>query len=484
MNFSINTNLSAMNALDVLNNTSGSLQTSMTRLSTGLKINSASDDPSGLIRSQNMSAQISGLGQASANTQDGINMLKTADGAMAQISNLLQSIRALAVSSANTAVVDASTLQANQTQIDSVIQSINNIASTTQFGTKKLLDGTAGVQAGLTDITDVSSMYLSGNFGGASVQSGPITLQSVSSATEASLTLGKTFAAATSTVPAGNFQINGYSFSADGTSSLQSLVTQINAASATTGVTASITGTAGSYQVQLNQSQYGSQFGINLVDPSKIMSTTSTASSTGTDAVFDVTLTTNQGTKTAVFTGGRGPGTSGLRLSDADGNIINLTQTGNLAFSSAASIGSATANQVQFQIGAYANQSVNFALPTMFAANIGADAVPGQSISSLNVTTQQGADQAMQIIDSAINQVSVMRGQLGAFQQDFLQSNVTQIATATQNLTASKSQITDTNMASEISNFTQLQILQQSGVTVLSQANQLPQQILTLLKNT
>lgn len=484
MNFSINTNLSALNALDVLNNTSGSLQTSMTRLSTGLKINSAADDPSGLIRSQNMSAQISGLAQASSNTQDGINMLKTADGAMAQISNLLQSIRALAVGSANTAVVDASTLQANQTQIDSVIQSINNIAATTQFGTKKLLDGTAGVQAGLTDISDVSSMYLSGNFGGASVQSGPITLQNVSSATEASISLGKTFADPTSTVPAGSFQINGYSFSSDGTTSLQSVVNQINGASSTTGVTASITGSAGSYKVLLSQGQYGSQFGINLVDPSQILNTSSTASSTGTDAVFNVSLTTNQGVKTALFTGGRGPGTSGLRLSDSSGNVINLTQAGNSGFASATSIGNATSNPVQFQIGAYANQMVDFSMPTMFAANLGTDAVAGQSINSLNVTTQQGADDAMQIIDSAINQVSVMRGQLGAFQQDFLQSNVTQIATASQNLTASKSQITDTNMASEISNFTQLQILQQSGVTVLSQANQLPQQILSLLKNT
>lgn len=483
MNFSINTNLSAVNALDTLNQTSLNLQGSMTRLSTGLKINSAADDPSGLIRSQNIQAELSGLSQASSNTQDGINMLKTADGAMSQIATLLQSMTTLAVSSANTAVVDASTLQANQTQIQSIIQSINNIAQTTQFGTKNLLDGTAGVQAGLTDVTDVSSAYISGNFGGASVTSGPITLQKVTAASEASITLGNTFASNTAIVPAGTFQINGYTFSSDGTSSVQSIVNQINSASNTTGVSASIVGSAGSYSVQLNQAQYGSQFGINYVDPSKILNTTSTANSSGADAVFNVSLTTNQGVKTAVFTGGQGPGTSGLRLQDNSGNVIQLTDAGNGNFASAASIGNAVANQVQFQIGAYSNQAVSFAMPTMFAANLGTDAVAGQSIASINVTTQAGANQAMQIINSAINQVAVQRGQMGAFQQDFLQSNVNQIATATQNLTASKSQITDTNMAQEISSFTQLQILQQSGMTVLSQANQIPQQILSLLKN-
>ncbi len=483
MNFSINTNLSAVNALDSLDQTSMGLQSSMTRLSTGLKINSAADDPSGLIRSQNIQAELSGLAQASSNTQDGINMLKTADGAMSQVANLLQSLRALAVSSANTAVVDASTLQANQTQIDSVVQSINNIAETTQFGTKKLLDGTAGVQAGLTNITDVSSMYLSGNFGGASVISGPITLQKVSAASEASISLGNTFASPSALVAAGSFQINGYTFTSSGTSTVQSIVDQINTASNTTGVTASLVNSGGTYSVQLNQGQYGSQFSINFVDPSNILNTASTANSTGTDAVFNVSMTTNQGIKTALFTGGQGPGTSGLELQDGSGNVIDLTQAGNAAFTSATSVGNAVANQVQFQIGAYSNQAVSFAMPTMFAANIGTGAVSGQSVSTINVTTQAGANQAMQIIDSAINQVAVMRGQMGAFQSDFLQSNVSQIATATENLTASKSQITDTNMAQEISNFTQLQILQQSGVTVLSQANQLPQQILTLLKN-
>jgi len=483
VNLTINTNLAAITALNNVEQSNAELQTSITRLSTGLRINSGADDPAGLVITQNMQAQIAGLNQASQNTQDGINMLKTADGGMAEIQNLLIQVRALAVASANTAVADASTLQANQLQIQSTIQSIDRIASSTQFGTKELLNGTAGTTSNVTDAKDVASVYIGGTFGGSTVVNGPISVGQVTPASKAQITLTKTFASPNSIVPTvGTFVVNGYAFDSTGGESLSTIVGSINQMSDTTGVTAQIIPNGPNFSIQLNQNTYGSQFDINYADASGILNTATTANSSGTDGVYNVTVATIDGNKTVAFTGGQGSATSGLTLSDNTGNSLVLTEAGNSDITVTQAVAQLTASQVQFQVGAYAGQSVAFSMPSAFANQLGTTAIPGQNVSTMNVNTQNGANNAIQIIDAAINQVSLQRGSIGAFQANFLESNSRSLNVASQNITASMSDIRDTNMASEITNFTKYQILEQSGITVLSQANQLPQQILTLLK--
>src|SRR5687768_9028689 len=168
-----------MKALRNLDQTNTEVANSVGRLSTGLRINTAGDDPAGLIISEGMRAQLKGLEQAMRNSQDAINMSKTAEAALDEVQRLLRDIRGIAVHSANTAVVDAATLQANQTQIRSTLQSINRIAEHTQFGTKKLLDGTAGALANVTSTANVSSIYMGGTFNGQNVQSGPVTINRV-----------------------------------------------------------------------------------------------------------------------------------------------------------------------------------------------------------------------------------------------------------------------------------------------------------------
>lgn len=228
------------------------------RLSSGMRINTASDDPAGLIISEGMRSQLRGLGQAIRNSQDAVNMSKTAEAAMDEVQRLLRDIRALSVHSANTAVVDAATLQANQTQIRSTLQSINRIAQQTQFGQKRLLDGSAGVMANVTAIADVSSIYMGGTFGSQSVMSGAITMARVTQSTRASVALGNTFADANAVVTTtGSFVINGYSFTSNGTESVQSLVNKINSMASTTGVSAQVSG-AGPVSIVLNQNTYGS----------------------------------------------------------------------------------------------------------------------------------------------------------------------------------------------------------------------------------
>lgn len=484
MSFRINNNIPAMTALRNLDITGKQMQGSIERLSSGLRINSAADDPAGLIISEGMRSQLKGLDQAIRNSQDAVNMAKTAEGALDEVQTLLRNMRGLTVSSANTGVVDAAVLQANQTQIRSSIESINRIAQQTQFGTKKLLDGTSGALANVTAPQSVDNLYFGGTFAGFAVASGPITISKVTQATVAQVATDKTFADPNAIVTtAGSIVVNGFSFTTSGNETLQSLASHINDMASTTGVSAQVVGSSGSYSITLTQNDYGSQRRIDFFDPSGILNSTASVSVAGVDAVFNVTADTIDGPQTVPFTGGRGAGDSGLKLTDNYGNVVKLSQGGNANISGPAQVGVLTAGAVQFQIGANAGQAVQFSMPTVFANRLGTGAVPGESVSTIDVTSQQGATKAMKIIDDAITQLAKARGDLGAFQADFLESTVRSLGVAKENLTSSESTIRDADMAEEITQFTKVQILQQSGMSVLAQANQLPQQILQLLRN-
>ncbi len=474
-----------MGALRNLTQTVDMLGGSITRLSTGLRINSAGDDPAGLIISEGMRSQLKGLDQAIRNSQDAVNMAKTAEGALDEVQRLLRDMRGISVHSANTAVVDSAQLQANQQQIRSLVDSIDRIARTTQWGNKKLLDGTAGVSAAITNSTIAQSLYVGSSFGGYTVQNGNVTLAQTTPASAAALTGGATYATVNTTIATpGTFVLNGYSFTSNGTDTVQSMINKINDLSGQTGVVASAVAAGPNVSIRLTNTTPGSQFPINLSDPSGIIHTTATTALTGVNGVYNVTATTTNGATTVAFQGGRGPGDSGLKLTDTYGNVLTLTAGGNQNWpGGTVSIGTISSGAVQFQIGANSNQSVQYAMPTAFAANLGTAAIAGQSIGSLDVTNQAGANQAMQIIDAAISQLATMRGDLGSFQSNFLESTVRSLGVAKENLTAAESQIRDADMASEMTRYTQLQILQQSGMSMLAQANQQPQSILSLLRN-
>lgn len=483
MSLSINTNISAMIALQNLDATTVQEQDSIQRLSTGLRINSGADDPAGMIISQGMQSEITGITQAIQNTQNANNMAKTADGALGEIQSLLLDLRGLAVNAANSAVMDTAALQADQTQVQSILQSIDQIASSTEFDNKKLLDGSAGALGNITNSADVAGLYVGGTFNGNIIETGGITVSRVSPATEAAITLANTFASANAIITtAGSIVVNGYSISTSGTDSVQSLVGKINAQAGTTGVTAQIVG-SGPVQVVLTANDYGSQHKISYFDPSKLLDNVTSASAAGTNAVFNVSATTSAGLQTVLFTGGQGGGDSGLKLTDNYGNSITLSEAGNAAITTTpVQIGQVTAGSVQFQVGPNSDQAVSFSLPDVFSSNLGTGAVPGQSLANIDLTTTQGANNAMQIVQAAVSQVATMRGQIGSFEKNILSAGQSYLQIAQENLSASYSNITDVDMASEMTNFTKLQILQQSGVAVLAQANATPKSILTLLQ--
>jgi len=478
----INTNIPAMGAMRILGTTSNNLASSINRLSTGMRINNAADDPAGLIISEGLRAQIRGTERAVRNSQDAINMSKTAEAAMEEVSRLLLDIRGLAVHSANTAVVDSAQLQANQTQIRSVLDSINRIGDQTQWGQKKLLDGTAGVVANITSPNNVTSMFFGSTFNGVAVQNGAVTITRTTQATRASVTLANAFASSGAVVAtAGSFVINGYSFSSSGTETVQSLVNKINNATDQTGVSASIVPNGPNVSIRLDASQYGSQYNIQLFDQQNILHNAASASASGVDAVFSVAVNTTAGVTTANFTGGVGPKTNGLLLRDNLGNSLQISESMNNS-AAATQVGQIAAGDVRFQIGAYANQSASFSMPTIRTQQMGTSAVPGQSLASMDVTTAAGAQNAIRIIDAAISELASRRGDLGSFQSNFLESTVRSLQVAKENMTASESTIRDVDMAEEITAYTRYQILQQSGMSVLAQANQAPQNVLSLLR--
>jgi flagellin len=379
----INTNIISLMAENNLSTTQSSLGTSMQRLSSGLRINSAKDDAAGLAITDQMTAQINGLDQAGRNANDGISLAQTADGALQSITNNLQTIRQLAVQSAN--ATNSATDRADlQTEAASLLQEIDRVANTTQFNNVKLLDGsftgaTFQVGANANDTITVASL----------TDANTSALSSVTSANSQSLSVtGITNLAA---VGPGALVINGVD------------------------VGASI-GAAGTSQQRVSQ----------VVD-----AINNYATSTGVNAAFDAStghITLSSGSNIVV---------TGNDLGDATG------------FASAVGQGSATA-----------------------ATTTG---LTGLSLSSFS-----GATLAIQQIDSALQQIDTARANLGAVENRF-SSVVSNNSSMENNLSSSRSQIQDTDFAKETANMTRAQILQQAGVAMLAQANQVPQTVLKLL---
>jgi flagellin len=475
MSFRVNTNVAAMNALRNVSSTSMDFSKSITRLSTGLRINNAADDPAGLISSENMRAQIAGIDQAVRNNQDAINFAKTAEGALDEVNRLLRDARSLAVAAGNAATLTDEQNQANQAQLNSIVSSITRIAGQTTFGTKHLLDGSAGLSAAVTSGDNVAGMSFSGQFNSAAVTTASVVTVSVTTAAaKASITGDKNYTNATDVVSAGSFTLNGVTFTTSATDTITDVVARINNSSASTGVTASWSSGNG---VVLESKDYGSTQSVNLSDANGILlSAAGATSDKGVDAVATVTINNGTGNVSVTFDKGKG-----LNLRDNEGNSIKLTENGNL-LSAATAVGQLSGGASQFQIGGSANQTAFMSLGNFSAGELGKNAVSGKTMNNLDLTTASGATDALKVIDQAISDVSTARGAIGSFQRNVLESNIRSLGSAKENLAASESTIRDTDVAAEMTNFTKQQILQQAGLAVLAQANAAPQAVLSLLR--
>jgi len=374
----INTNVSSLNAQRNLGATQTSLATSLQRLSTGLRINSAKDDAAGLAISERFTTQINGLNVAGRNANDGISLAQTAEGSLGSIGDSLQRIRELAVQSAN-ATNSASDRAALDVEAQQLKDEIDRIASQTNFNGVKLLDGS----------------FTSKDFQVGANVGETITVASITDATSANLgtntTAQYTGAAATAftAITAGDFTVNG---------------TSIGAVAADT----SATERAASMRVAIN----------SVSDTTGVYATNDTATTITLTSDAAITTVHVGGTSTAAITG------------------ITAAVTGTATL-------------------------------TGFAA--------------LDISTTTGANTAIASMDAALETVNTARANLGALQSRF-ESVVSNLAINAENLSAARSRIQDADFAAETANLTRAQILQQAGTAMLSQANAVPQNVLSLLQ--
>lgn len=477
--FRVNSNLMAMNALRNLGTTNNQFSASVTKLSTGLRINSGADDPAGLQISEGFRSQIGGLSAALRNNQDAINFAKTAEGALNEVSQLLRDARALAIANGNDATLSASQKQANQNQLQSILNSIDRIASTTQFGQKKLLDGSAGVQAAVVNKARLESASVGGTWAAATghisvTANDTVTANVTVAATKATVTGNQAVVAGNAMGVDGKLTINGITFQTTASMTAQQLVDAINAKSSDTGVQVDITGGflvftstnfgTGSNSIQITNDTAG--LGFTAAGTRTLGSGTA-----GANAQATFTLAGVAGSVTSTLTA---DALDGKTFRDSAGNVFKLTDAGATTVATTANIAAITAGAASFQVGANAGQRVVMSLANSNSTALG--------MVNVDITSASGADSALTLIDNAINTISSKRGDMGNFMRNILESNVRTLGIAKENITATESSIRDTDVAEEMTMYTKLQILQQSGLAVLAQANQAPQAVLSLLR--
>jgi flagellin len=469
----INTNIASLNSQRNLNTSQTSLATSLQRLSSGLRINSAKDDAAGLAISERFTSQIRGLNQAARNANDGISLAQTAEGSLSQVSNNLQRIRELAVQSAN-ATNSASDRAALQSEAAQLIAEIDRVASTASFNGVKLLDGTfsaqqfqVGADAGQTiSITSIASAKAS----------------ALGASYTASTTSG---VVGTTAVAAGNVTINGVAIidsvsdgvsTANATASAKAKAAAVNATSGT-GVTATANATAVAGTSMVTASLTGT-ITINGVTTA---STTVGGGTLSADRIAITSAINAISAATGVIATNTGADGTGVTLAAADGrNIVHSFTTLTAA---ATGVGAAATTTGTITLSSTGTSGITLG-GTKAVLGTPADATStqtGTAVSALDISSVSGANTAITSIDAALTTVNSSRASLGAYQNRFA-SVVATLQETSENLSASRSRIQDADFAQETANLTRSQVLQQAGVAILAQANALPNQVLALLR--
>jgi len=494
----INTNIMSLNTVRVLDQSQGSLQTSMERLSSGKRINSARDDAAGMAISEGMTSQIKGMNQAVRNANDAASLMQTAEGAMQESSNILQRIRELAVQSTNDTNT-ASDRVALQKEVTQLQEELNRISNSTQFNGKNLLDGTFTTQKFQIGSNSGDTISLS-------IGSSAASAIGNNTASTAGTAMGVAVAAtadeqgtSTSVVAGQALTVGGSEGSQNITvtakDSAKTIATSVNAQTANTGVTAEATtkaqlhslGAAGTVSFSLygTNSSTAASVSVNVAatsDLSGVAEAINTHSgSTGITATWDqasnkVTMTHSGGediiindfnntaaTKTIDFAGVNAAGTAST----------DIVLTG-----AAATDSSRVTGYVEFTSNSSYTVATDTGTTVLASASVSSSL---SAVGSATVSTQSGAASAIKTIDGALSYINSERAKLGAI-QNRLTSTVSNMSNTSQNLSAAKSRVLDADFAAETANLSKNQILQQAGMAMLSQANQLPQNVLKLLQ--
>ncbi len=495
----INTNVQSLISTRVFQKNTANLNRTLTRLSTGLRINSGRDDPAGLIASEILRSTKRALTAATDNARRADTIVAVAEGGLQEVSSLLLDLEDLVDRTANEAGLTSDEVAANQLQMDSILNSITRLANSTTFGSKKLLDGnldfntsgyahvnaTSGFVAFSTGVTSlqVNAASVADN----SFKEGVVEVvtgsefafisalgdgQGAANATDGALS------AAVTIQVAGNFGVQNFSFASGAT--MAQIVTAVNGSSELTGVSATTSANAGGAPAAIFASTtYGSKGFVDI----DIVNTTATtgltlSGSSGRDTGVDGTILING--QAAIVDGLN----ASVRTSSLDAELIlsssfGTTDGGETGFS--INGGGAKFNIAQ-EVGL--NGQATIGIKGVGTGSLGNSSVgfisslaQGETndLSSKNFTTAQ------RVVRAAINQVSTLRGRLGAFQRNTLESSINSMLVAFENTAAAESAIRDADFAVETSALTRSQILVNSATATLQLANAGPQNVLALL---
>ncbi|MFQ5489666.1 MAG: flagellin [Phycisphaerae bacterium] len=471
----INTNIPSAIAQRNLGTSQLDLSLSLERLSSGLRINRGADDPAGLIVSERLRSEILASQQAIRNSQRAVNVIATTEGALDEVSALLSDIQAKLVEAANTGAFSDEERDANQLQIDSAIDSIRRISSTTTFAGRKLLDGSldyvmSGVAtSALADVDVTGAKFGSRTFI-------PVEVDVSISAQKAALILSSTSLTGQPVVidlqgPAGIITLN---FPASATA--VDIITGINTETDATGVTASSTAGGG---VLIQSAGYGSREFVSvdvLSDPGNQFNLVNRNGVADTrEAGIDAVGTIN------------GAPTIGDGLNmGLNSSLLDIQVTLDESFGASQTTFAITSGGALFQLGpeVNTNQQENIGVNSVNPNRLGNRLVG--FLSSLqsgqtNDLRSKNFKEASDVISLATDQVTGLRGRLGSFERNTLRTNINQLGITNENLVSSESVIRDTDFAQETSALTRAQILVQAGNSVLAIANAQSQNVLTLL---
>lgn len=491
---SINTNVSSLLAQRSLGATNQSLNTSLERLSTGLRINRGADDPAGLIASENLRSQQVSITAAIDNAERAEQVVNIAEGGLGEINSLLLEVQSLVGASANEAGISDAEREANQLEIDSIVQTIDRIAGTTSFQGTNLLNGTFDFQTTSVDATNVEDIQVNAallEFGGTR----DVDVQVTAAAERAGTVLdfGATALATGGdlfTIDVGGAEgSRQFSFASGAT--VDDVAAAVNTFTAVTGLTASAAGNTVSFLstgfgsdefASVEVTNAASQAGDIALLSGTVASSTVTAFSAATDVIRD------EGVDVEAVINGVQAVTNGLTASVSTDFLdvsVDLTEAGatTLANIDAATI---TGGGATFNLGPNVDigNQVSIGIGNVAARNLGS--VGTGFLSSLasgqaNNAVDGNLTAAQEVVNEAIGQVSALRGRLGAFQRNTVGSTIRSLGVALENTSAAESSIRDTDFAAETAALTRSQVLQQAATSTLSLANSAPQSVLALL---
>jgi len=477
----INTNVSSLIAVNNLNKNNTSLQTSLERLSTGYRINSGKDDPAGLIASESLQAEQTATSTAINNAQQANNIIGTAEGSLGEISNLLVSLQGLVGDAANSAGLSQDEKNADQLQVDSILQTVNRISNSASFQGVKLLNGTFDyATSGLNSTSGFTSVSINSANVGATALSVSVAVIASAQTGQLNFLGSSTGLSGTATVSvAGNVGTVQLSFTS-GTSGA-TIVATVNQFTDSTGVQATLS--SDSKSVKFTSTGYGANSFVTI--------SSNNTSALSTKDTKGVTQSTVKGRNATVTVNGTAVQSDGLNL-----NVVTADFQASFTLNSTANKNGAsktfgvTGGGATFSLGAQVNtaNTASIGIGNINTGSIGKYVSNGTLYSLADLGSGKAAavnsgdtGLAQNIVNKAIQDVSNLRGRLGAFQQNVLGSTIDSLNVALENVSSSESSIRDTDFATETANLTRNQILVQAATSVLSTANSSPQNVLKLL---